>query len=200
MMLDYVTPSLDTTILAITNTIALFAEHPDQWELLRADRSLIPHAINESCVWSAQSAVQPGPHRGPRDRRGAAAAGSRVALLYGSANRDERHYPDPTRFDITRRPRTIWPSDGASTSASACTWLAWNDGAARTVGRPRHPVRHRRLHPNDQQRPARPGTPRSHRAHRRGSVTDSHKDGGWDGAPRGTRRGSAPCSAISERS
>ncbi|GAA2938184.1 cytochrome P450 [Streptomyces flavovirens] len=32
------------------------------------------------------------------------AAGSRVALLYASANRDERHYPDPARFDITRRP------------------------------------------------------------------------------------------------
>jgi len=31
-------------------------------------------------------------------------AGSRVALLYGSANRDERKYPDPDRFDITRRP------------------------------------------------------------------------------------------------
>ena len=46
-MLDYITPSLDTTILAITNAIALFAEHPDQWDLLRADRSLIPHAINE---------------------------------------------------------------------------------------------------------------------------------------------------------
>ena len=27
-----------------------------------------------------------------------------MALLYGSANRDERHYPDPSRFDITRRP------------------------------------------------------------------------------------------------
>ena len=48
MMLDYVTPSLDTTILAITSAIALFAGHPEQWDQLRADRSLIPHAINES--------------------------------------------------------------------------------------------------------------------------------------------------------
>jgi cytochrome P450 len=31
-------------------------------------------------------------------------AGTRVALLYGAANRDERKYPDPARFDITRRP------------------------------------------------------------------------------------------------
>ncbi|MGH3588111.1 MAG: cytochrome P450, partial [Pseudonocardia sp.] len=105
MMLDYVTPSLDTTILAIANAIALFAEHPEQWELLRADRSLIPHAINEtlrletpvpqfSRVLTEDHQIDGVP----------LPAGSRVALLYGSANRDDRHYPDPTRFDITRRP------------------------------------------------------------------------------------------------
>jgi cytochrome P450 len=32
-------------------------------------------------------------------------AGSRVWLLNASANRDERHYPDPDRFDIGRNPR-----------------------------------------------------------------------------------------------
>jgi cytochrome P450 len=105
MMLDYVTPSLDTTILAITNTIALFAEHPDQWELLRADRSLIPHAINESL--RLESPVPQFSRVLTEDHEIDGVplpAGSRVALLYGSANRDERHYSDPTRFDITRRP------------------------------------------------------------------------------------------------
>ncbi|MET8468758.1 cytochrome P450 [Streptomyces sp. NPDC006422] len=105
LMLDYVTPSLDTTILAIANTIALFARHPDQWDLLRADRSLIPHAINESLrletpvpqfsrVLTEDHVIDGVP----------LPAGARVALLYGSANRDDRHYPDPERFDITRRP------------------------------------------------------------------------------------------------
>ncbi|MCX5529146.1 cytochrome P450 [Streptomyces sp. NBC_00006] len=105
LMLDYVTPSLDTTILAITNAIALFAQHPYQWGLLRADRSLIPHAINESLRLETPvpqfSRVLTEDH----EIDGVALpAGSRVALLYGSANRDERHYPDPERFDITRRP------------------------------------------------------------------------------------------------
>ncbi|MBO0853194.1 MAG: cytochrome P450 [Nocardia sp.] len=105
VMLDYITPSLDTTILAITNAIALFAEHPDQWDLLRADRSLIPHAINESLRLESPvpqfSRVLTDDH----EIGGAALpAGARVALLYGSANRDERHNPDPARFDITRRP------------------------------------------------------------------------------------------------
>lgn len=105
MMLDYVTPSLDTTILAIANAVWQFASHPEQWDLLRADRSLIPHAINESLRRDTPvpqfSRVLTEDH----EIGGfSLAAGSRVALLYGSANRDERHYPDPDRFDITRRP------------------------------------------------------------------------------------------------
>jgi cytochrome P450 len=105
MMLDYVTPSLDTTILGITNAIALFARHPGQWDLLRADRSLIPHAINETL--RIESVVPQFSRVLTEDHEIGGVplpAGSRVALLYGSANRDERHYPDPARFDITRRP------------------------------------------------------------------------------------------------
>jgi cytochrome P450 len=30
---------------------------------------------------------------------------TRVLLLYASANRDERRYPDPNRFDVRRNPR-----------------------------------------------------------------------------------------------
>jgi cytochrome P450 len=105
MMLDYVTPSLDTTILGITSAVALFAQYPDQWDLLRADRSLIPHAINE--VLRVETSVPQFTRVLTEDHEidgVPLAAGSRVALLYGSANRDERKYPDPDRFDITRRP------------------------------------------------------------------------------------------------
>ncbi|MFD5624921.1 cytochrome P450 [Streptomyces sp. NPDC127072] len=105
MMLDYVTPSLDTTILAITNTVALFAQNPDQWDLLRADRSLIPHAINESLRLETPAPQFSRVLTEDHDIGGVPlTAGSRVALLYASANRDERHYPNPARFDITRRP------------------------------------------------------------------------------------------------
>lgn len=31
-------------------------------------------------------------------------AGAQLLLLYGSGNRDDRHYPDPDRFDVTRNP------------------------------------------------------------------------------------------------
>ncbi len=105
MMLDYVTPSLDTTILGITAAIALFAANPGQWDLLRADRSLIPHAINESL--RLETPVPQFTRVLTRDHEVGGVplpAGTRVALLYGAANRDPRKYPDPARFDITRRP------------------------------------------------------------------------------------------------
>lgn len=105
MMVDYVTPSLDTTIYAVSNAIRLFAEHPGQWDLLRSNPSLVPHAINEtlrleSPVQQFTRVVTAAHELGGVDLP----EGARVMLLYGSANRDERKYPDPERFDITRMP------------------------------------------------------------------------------------------------
>ena len=33
-------------------------------------------------------------------------AGQQVVLMYGSANRDPRHFADPERFDVTRQPNS----------------------------------------------------------------------------------------------
>ncbi|HWC80182.1 MAG TPA: cytochrome P450 [Pseudonocardiaceae bacterium] len=105
MMIDYVTPSLDTTIYAISNAVRLFAEHPDQWDLIRADPGLVSHAINETLRLESPvqqfSRVVTEAHTLGGVRL---AEGDRVLVLYGSANRDERKYPDPTRFDVTRKP------------------------------------------------------------------------------------------------
>jgi cytochrome P450 len=40
MMVDYMGPSLDTTIFAITSAVWLFAQHPDQWDLVRENLKL----------------------------------------------------------------------------------------------------------------------------------------------------------------
>ena len=89
----------------IAQQLGLFAEHPEQWDLVRADPSLIPHAINETL--RLESPVQQFTRFVTEDHTLAGAdlaAGSRVMLLYGSANRDERKYADPERFDISRMP------------------------------------------------------------------------------------------------
>src|SRR5262249_52621712 len=47
MMIDYVGPSLDTTIHAIGSGVWLFAKHPEEWQKVREAPSRVPAAINE---------------------------------------------------------------------------------------------------------------------------------------------------------
>ncbi|MEY2398809.1 MAG: hypothetical protein QOJ00_1983, partial [Actinomycetota bacterium] len=48
LFIDYLAPSLDTTISAIGNAIWLFATHPEQWQLLRREPARIKAAFNEA--------------------------------------------------------------------------------------------------------------------------------------------------------
>jgi cytochrome P450 len=104
LILDYVAPSLDTTIFAISNAIWLFGSHPVQWELLRGDTHLMPGAINE--VLRLESPVQIFSRYVTRafEIDGVTLPpGSRAMVLYGSANRDERKWIEPESFDIRRK-------------------------------------------------------------------------------------------------
>lgn len=101
----YTWPGIDTTVNALGAAVALFARHPDQWDRVRADRSLIPSAFNE--VLRLHAPV----HYFTRVATEAVSIegveipqGSRVLVMYGSANRDERRFDEPDRFDVTRNP------------------------------------------------------------------------------------------------
>jgi cytochrome P450 len=105
LMLAYLWAGMDTTANAIGSAVALFADHPEQWQLLRDDRSLLASATAEVLR------IDPPGHRFTRYAVGSTRlagheipAGSRVVVLVGSANRDDRRFPDPDRFDITRHP------------------------------------------------------------------------------------------------
>ena len=103
MMRDYISPSLDTTILATASLIRLLAIHPEQWERVRADPALIPAAINEAV--RLESPIRGFTRHVTQDCAIGGTpipAGARVLVLYASANRDERKWSDPERFDVTR--------------------------------------------------------------------------------------------------
>jgi cholest-4-en-3-one 26-monooxygenase len=95
----------ETTRNLISGAMVAFFDNPDQWERLRADRSLLPSAIEEMLRY-----VSPVMHF----RRQAVtdvligdqkvSEGDKVVFWHISANRDETVFTDPNRFDIGRTP------------------------------------------------------------------------------------------------
>jgi len=96
----------DTTRNTITHGIIAFAEHPDQWALLRDDPGRwLPGGVEEVIRWATP--VMTFRRTATADTtvgEQAVTAGDHVVMFYGSGNRDERIFPDPWRFDITRDP------------------------------------------------------------------------------------------------
>jgi cholest-4-en-3-one 26-monooxygenase len=95
----------ETTRNLISGGMAAFFEHPDQWELLRNDRSLLPSAVEEMLRYvtpvmnfrrQTTSAFDLGDQHIEED--------SKVVFFHISGNRDEAVFDDPQRFDITRNP------------------------------------------------------------------------------------------------
>ncbi len=106
MMRDYIAPSLDTTISATGWAPWLFANFPDQWEMLRADHDLIPNAVEE--VVRLSSPIRSFSRYVTEDAEVCGyriPKGSRMMVVYGSANRDNAMWEDPDRFDVTRQTR-----------------------------------------------------------------------------------------------
>ena len=94
----------ETTTRLIGFIGALLSDHPDQRRELVADPGLIPGAIEEVLRYESPSPVQA--RYVAHDVKcwdQAIPEGSIMLLLNGSANRDERHFPDGERFDIHRR-------------------------------------------------------------------------------------------------
>jgi cytochrome P450 len=96
----------ETTTNLIGNAVTALLDHPDQLARVVADPALVPAAIEETLRWDApvqivfRNATQDVEIAGTRIPKGAY-----VAPLLGSANRDERRFPDPDRFDVTRDPQ-----------------------------------------------------------------------------------------------
>jgi cytochrome P450 len=94
----------ETTTRLIGWTGKVLSEHPDQLAQLAADFSLIPNAIEELLRFEAPSPVQARLVTDDIEHYGhVVPAGSVMALLNGSGNRDDRKFPGGDSFDIHRR-------------------------------------------------------------------------------------------------
>ena len=105
LLAGYVVAAFDTTIAAIAAGTWLFATNTSQWEIVRAEPDLVPNAVSE--VLRLETPIQYLSRVTTRDvdlgEGVVIPEGARVIVGYGAANRDERHYADPDRFDVRRR-------------------------------------------------------------------------------------------------
>ncbi len=96
----------ETTRNLISAGLVALSERPDQWAALRADRALIPSAVEELLRWTTpvisfmRTATAPTTIRGQE-----VAGGDPVLLVYASANRDEAVFgSDAGELRIDRHP------------------------------------------------------------------------------------------------
>jgi cytochrome P450 len=93
----------ETAARLIGFTMQLLAQHPDQRRLLVEDPSLIPAAIEEILRLESPSPVQARWVQHDVELHGTTVPeGSIMLLLNGAANRDDRHWRHPDRFDVHR--------------------------------------------------------------------------------------------------
>jgi cytochrome P450 len=94
----------ETTTRLIGWTGKVLADHPDERARLVANRNLVPYAIEELLRFESPSPVQARHVTEDVEHQGQVIpAGSAILLLNGSANRDDRKFPDGDRFDVTRK-------------------------------------------------------------------------------------------------
>jgi cytochrome P450 len=97
----------ETTANQLANGFRTLLQLRDQWELLLADRTLVDNAVEEMLRYSGLMKRLLRTASNDVDVAGVTIpAGAEVALLVGSANRDEDGYQsDPSVFDITVKRR-----------------------------------------------------------------------------------------------
>jgi cholest-4-en-3-one 26-monooxygenase len=95
----------ETTRNLMSGAMTAFFEHPDQWELLRKDRSLLPGAVEEMLRYVTpvmhfrRTATSDFELRGQEIKEG-----DKIVFWHTSANRDEEAFESPDVFDVTRSP------------------------------------------------------------------------------------------------
>ena len=95
-----------TTTHLLANAMRALVAHPGELAKLAATPELVPSLVEETLRWDAP--VQLLLRTATRETRLSGVTLPRdatLAVLFGSANRDETVFPEPDRFDVTRAPK-----------------------------------------------------------------------------------------------
>jgi cytochrome P450 len=93
----------ETTFRLIGNMLVALLTVPERWERVRADRSLVPWAIEETLRWETSVLMVSRQATRPSEMAGVTIPENGfVSVVVASANRDERHYERPDEYDLDR--------------------------------------------------------------------------------------------------
>lgn len=96
----------ETTYRSSSNLLYGLLTHPAQLDALRADRSLMPRAIEEGLRWEPPLLTILRTATRDTEVDGVPVpVGSMLIVNMGSANHDEKYWDHPDDFDIVRKPR-----------------------------------------------------------------------------------------------
>lgn len=95
----------ETTRNSIAAGLMALMEHPEQWQLLVDDRSLLTSATEEILRWASSTPYNRRTATRDVELRGQTIrTGDKVTLWWASANRDDDAFAEPFRFDVRRDP------------------------------------------------------------------------------------------------
>jgi cytochrome P450 len=95
-----------TTTNLIGNVVGALLDHPEEAAKVAADPALVPALVEEGLRYDSPVQVIFRTATGETELRGVRIPkGAIVAVFLGSANRDERRFPDPDRLDVSRHPQ-----------------------------------------------------------------------------------------------
>jgi cytochrome P450 len=93
----------ETTYRLLGSTLFALLTNPELLEAAHGERSRLDAAIEETLRWESPVQYVSRETTAPAVLSGREIpAGEMVSVAVGAANRDERHYPDPDRFDVAR--------------------------------------------------------------------------------------------------
>jgi cytochrome P450 len=96
----------ETTTKLLANALYWLWRNPEQRDRLRADPTLVPHWVEETARYDNSTQALARILARDTELYGTRLLeGEKVVLLIGSANRDERAFEDPDRYDLSRNTR-----------------------------------------------------------------------------------------------
>ena len=121
----------ETTPMAVAGTMYYLAQNPDHKACVLADNGLLPAAFRETCRLDQPTNMLARRAATDFELNGAQISkGDNLLFIYASANRDERRFAEPDRFDLFRE-----NSGDLSFGAGAhfCLGAALAQGAAKLM-------------------------------------------------------------------